>query len=355
MTMRKYIITFAVTLASLCCGHAQMNPLADSLFTHVLSMPFSSSDFDEKGICIRRGGVTYHLAEFKDSINYRNVEEPENELCALKEMCHALSKEAQKSYMWELVENGTDTLMYLLTLDNPSGKETIKLMYSDKNVRFETLDEDGTSELEPKGAYSFEYHLENGDKPSNYFVDVADMTRRIKPILNQEGIESHDLYIRHDGSYPTSSEGMDWVTTALNYKTLPYDSETRGTVYTIPSKEMADEVFLQLQDAISQYLQEHPRTHCFKYPNKSYERERWQFDLIHSRYWNGYSEPKNKKKGTIAPREYRITFYPPGNRRDGICRILVQQTRGDLWLPSGWQKMKSWINGESVFYKELNE
>ena len=50
MTMRKYIITFAVTLASL-CGHAQMNPLADSLFTHVLSMPFGSSDFDEKGIC----------------------------------------------------------------------------------------------------------------------------------------------------------------------------------------------------------------------------------------------------------------------------------------------------------------
>ena len=338
--MKKIIIILAILLVSF-CGYAQMNPVIDSLVRKSFMMKLGTSDFDKKGIHIQRGGVTYHRAEFRDSINYRNVEEREKELKAMRDACRALSKEAKESYLWESHEEGKDTLMYLLTLNNPAGRETVKLMYTDKNVTFVTLDDDGTSELQPKGWYHFEYHLENGDKPSNHYVNVAEMNQRISSILHQEGIESHDFYIRHDGSYPTSSKGMDWITTPVNYKHLPYDSETRGTLYTIPSDEQGEQVFHQLREAIAQYNKAHPHTINFAYSRNNYHGEFWQFNLFHSDYWEG--APKH---------EYRIVFYPPGNRRDGICRVLVEETTGDLWLPEGWQNMKSWVNGKALYYKK---
>ena len=144
--MKKSIITFSILLVSL-CGYAQMNPVIDSLITNGLSMKLYSSDFDKKGLFIQRDGVTYHRAEFKKPINYRNVEEREQELKAMRDACRVLSKEAKESYLWESHEEGKDTLMYLLTLNNPAGRETVKLIYTDKNVTFFTIDEDGTDAL----------------------------------------------------------------------------------------------------------------------------------------------------------------------------------------------------------------
>ena len=80
--MKKIIITFAILLVSF-CGYAQMNPVIDSLVRKSFMMKLGTSDFDKKGIHIQRGGVTYHRAEFRDSINYRNVEEREKELKAM--------------------------------------------------------------------------------------------------------------------------------------------------------------------------------------------------------------------------------------------------------------------------------
>lgn len=155
--MTRAIITLMVMLASLNAAYSQMNPTIDSLIQNCLRRKLSSNDFDKKGISIQRAGVTYHMANFKDTINYRNVREPEQELKAMKDVCRMLSKEAKESYLWESHEEGTDTLMYLLTLNNPTCRETLKLMYTDKNV---TFDDDGTSELKPKGWYEFEYHLD---------------------------------------------------------------------------------------------------------------------------------------------------------------------------------------------------
>ena len=213
--MTRAIITLMVMLASL-NAYSQMNPKIDSLIQHCLRMKLGSSDFDKKGISIRRSGVTYHLADFKDTINYRNVSEPEQELKAMKDVCRMLSKEAKESYLWESHEEDTDTLMYLLTLNNPTCRETLQLMYTEKNVTFETLDDDGTSELKPKGWYSFEYHLENGDNSRNHFIDVAEINRLLAPLLENDSIERHDLYIRHDQTYPTKVDELEYIGHATN-------------------------------------------------------------------------------------------------------------------------------------------
>lgn len=343
--MTRAIITLMVMLASL-NAYSQMNPKIDSLILNCLRMKLGSSDFDKKGIFIRRSGVTYHMADFKDTINYRNVREPEQELKAMKDVCRMLSKEAKESYLWESHEEDTDTLMYLLTLNNPTCRETLKLMYTDKNVTFVTLDDDGTSELKPKGWFEFEYHLENGDNSRNHFIDVAEMSRLIAPLLENDSIERHDLYIRHDQTYPTKVDELEYIGHATNSR-LWFDTETKGTLYTIPTKEMGDRIYHQLGKVIAQYYKDHPYDIHFGLSviPPTYDQWKWEVNLVRSQVYD-----YTKREDT--PHEYRITFYPPGNKWDGVCRILVEETDGYLWLPKGWRNMKSWINGKAIYYKK---
>lgn len=340
----KRIFVILTTLLVCLNSHAQMNPVIDSLVRNAFIMKLGTSDFDKNGMRIRRSGITYQRADFKQPVNYRNVEEREKELNAMRDACRMLSKNAKESYLWESHEGGKDTLMYILTLNNDTCRETLKLMYTDRNVRFITLDEDGTSELKPKGAYEFEYCIENGDNQDNHFVDVEELNRRIAHLWQDERIESHDLYIRHDKSYPTSSKGMDYISTATNIQ-LWFDSETRGTLYTIPTKELGDRIFLELGEIITQYYKENP--HVIHYGSSVIPQtyDAWQMDLVHSQImdFTGGNKPWH---------EYRIIFYPPGNKKDGICRILVEETTGALWLPEGWQRMKSWVNGKATYYKK---
>ena len=317
--MKKIIITFAILLVSF-CGYAQMNPVIDSLVRKSFMMKLGTSDFDKKGIHIQRGGVTYHRAEFRDSINYRNVEEREQELKAMRDACRELSKEAKESYLWESHEEGKDTLMYLLTLNNPTCRETLKLMYTDKNVTFETLDDDGTSELKPKGWYTFEYHLENGDNSRNHFIDVAEINRLLAPLLENDSIERHDLYIRHDQTYPTKVDELEYIGHATNSR-LWFDTETKGTLYTIPTKEMGDRIYHQLGKVIAQYYKDHPYVIHYGQNVIPQTYDQWGMDLVYSHVYDF-----TKKEDT--PHEYRIRFYPPGNKYDGICRILVEETNG---------------------------
>ena len=343
--MKKIIIILAILLVSF-CGYAQMNPVIDSLVRKSFMMKLGTSDFDKKGIHIQRGGVTYHRAEFRDSINYRNVEEREQELKAMRDACRELSKEAKESYLWESHEDGKDTLMYLLTLNNPTCRETLKLMYTDKNVTFVTLDDDGTSELKPKGLYEFEYHLENGDNSRNHFIDVAEMSRLIAPLLENDSIERHDLYIRHDQTYPTKVDELEYIGHATNSR-LWFDTETKGTLYTIPTKEMGDRIYHQLGKVIAQYYKDHPYDIHFGLSviPPTYDQWKWEVNLV-------FSQVYDYTKREDTPHEYRITFYPPGNKWDGVCRILVEETDGYLWLPKGWRNMKSWINGKVIYYKK---
>ena len=62
--MTRAFVTPMVMLASL-NAYSQMNPKIDSLIQNCLRMKLGSSDFDKKGIFIRRSGITYHMADFK--------------------------------------------------------------------------------------------------------------------------------------------------------------------------------------------------------------------------------------------------------------------------------------------------
>ena len=211
-------------------------------------------------------------------------------------------------------------------------------------MEWQTLDDDGTSELKPKGWYTFEYHLENGDNSRNHFIDVAEINRLLAPLLENDSIERHDLYIRHDQTYPTKVDELEYIGHATNSR-LWFDTETKGTLYTIPTKEMGDRIYHQLGKVIAQYYKDHPYVIHYGQNVIPQTYDQWGMNLVYSHVYDF-----TKKEDT--PHEYRIRFYPPGNKYDGICRILVEETNGSLWLPKGWQNMKSWVNGKAVYYKK---
>ena len=149
--MKRIAITLTIMLASL-SGYAQMNPLIEKLLSYPETRRLLKYDFDEKGICIKRVGVKNEEADFQEEVNYRNWKTNEDELHDMKNVCRALSREAVESYLWESHEKG-DTLMYLLTLDNPSGRETVKLVYTDRSMPYNNAEDvDGMiRELKAKG------------------------------------------------------------------------------------------------------------------------------------------------------------------------------------------------------------
>ena len=187
-------------------------------------------------------------------------------------------------------------------------------------------------------------HLENGDNSRNHFIDVAEINRLLAPLLENDSIERHDLYIRHDQTYPTKVDELEYIGHATNSR-LWFDTETKGTLYTIPTKEMGDRIYHQLGKVIAQYYKDHPYVIHYGQNVIPQTYDQWEMNLVYSHVYDF-----TKKEDT--PHEYRIRFYPPGNKYDGICRILVEETNGSLWLPKGWQNMKSWVNGKAVYYKK---
>ena len=164
--------------------------------------------------------------------------------------------------------------------------------------------------------------------------------------LENDSIERHDLYIRHDQTYPTKVDELEYIGHATNSR-LWFDTETKGTLYTIPTKEMGDRIYHQLGKVIAQYYKDHPYDIHFGLSviPPTYDQWKWEVNLVRSQVYD-----YTKREDT--PHEYRITFYPPGNKWDGVCRILVEETDGYLWLPKGWRNMKSWINGKAIYYKK---
>jgi hypothetical protein len=212
--------------------------------------------------------------------------------------------------------------MYILTLDNPAGKETVRFYYRPDNIIYVSLPEKG-DELQNKGIYSFEYCLENGDTYQNHCLDTLKMEKYLRPVLTQKGIKTHKFYLYDD--YTVKDTTFDFFHFT---KTNSATSEAQGTIYTIQSKEQADDVLKQLNHAISQFIDENPQTNHWK--------------------------PEQKKQilfcSTLSSNQEYCILHLYSEETD-MHYIMIFNATGTLSLPKGWQNMKSWVNGKIEYYR----
>lgn len=319
--MKKNIFILTAWLISI-CADAQINPKLRSIIYDQRPYGFYERDFDAKGIRIYAGGPIYHKADFTYSFTKERYEEAEQRFQSTRNTCRALASEALESYLWESHEEGIDTLMYILTLDNPAGKETFRFFYRPDSIKYVSLPEKG-NELQHKGIYSFEYCLENGDTYQNHCLDTLKIEKYLKPVLTQKGIKNHKFYLYNDHTVKDTTYDFVHFT-----KTNSATDEIQGTIYTIQSKEQADDVLKQLNHAISQFIDENPQTNHWK--------------------------PEQKKQilfcSTLSSNQEYCIFHLHSEETD-THYIMIFNATGTLSLPKGWQNMKSWVNGKIEYYR----
>jgi hypothetical protein len=288
----------------------------------------------------------------KDSIRQRYKDQFNRLYKTIRNTCKALTDDAKESYTWEYHRNGMDSVRYTLALGEYQGGDTLRIWQRERDVRYHGAPEIITFSYKPfppkngsqsmyKGVSHFLYE-HTPDSVGRQRKDLVpfnqeNYTTLLQPILTQKGITRRQFYVYRDSTYlfdeDTSSE--DFV---IRYNTLSprqLKSETRGTVYTMHSKEQADSVLSQVVQATWSFLEDNPGVdftfepytyfgpmslNCL-FSNKDYHRIKGFYDIyLHH----------------IDDKEYNI---------------VIVEGKGDMIVPMEWLIMKSWKNGKVVYDK----
>lgn len=266
-----------------------------------------------------------------------------------------LSKESSKSYLFEDHMDKADTIIYALAFARSDGKTPF--FYEDKRhnrSRFYGAREAASFNYDKsfnsegqyfvgKGNYEHVYEIETGLSRENdmrsFDIEAfqALILPVIKPLLSLKGAKSYPVYWRHDVGY----EDEVGKNGGLTHKTTSYGSDasgqglTTGTFYFIPAQFEAEAraMYKQLDSLTLDYVNQHPeQPYIYKY-SKGYSRYNLQ-EIVHGSRYHGSDDYSLR------------SYYGP----DGFY-ILSLTTKGDIWIPSDWPILKSWINGEKVYLK----
>ena len=266
-----------------------------------------------------------------------------------------LSKETSKSYLFEDHMDGADTIKYALAFARPDGMAPF-LYEQKKSNRAEffgareaasfNFDKNFDSQGQyfvGKGSYEHVYEIETGltweNDMKNFDIEAfqALIQPVIKPLLSLKGVKTYSVYWRHDVGY---EDGVG-ENGGLTHKTTSYGSSasgqglTTGTFYFIPAQYEAEAkaLYKQLDSLSLAYVNQHPeQPYIYKY-SKGYS----FFNI--EEVLNGHRHNDSD--------DYSLRSY---SDPDGFY-ILSLTTKGDIWIPNDWPKLKSWINGEKVYLK----
>lgn len=272
-----------------------------------------------------------------------------------------LSKEASESYCYEYHKSGTDTIKYAMAICNDvdtlsyyshdgtkyffNARETANFDYTSKTsenvlVNKETGKTETDHVLDAGGLYQHYYSI-----PSNFGwddmqpFDTTAFKALIKPVLKKvlklKGAKSSSVYWRHDEG--CTADGL-WRQSFVMPNGL-----TTGTMYYIPAEHAAEVDLLcrELDSLAYHYVNSHPEQ-----------------PYVYTYYDRPIRQPEEGNNGTFSFDMVKGGSYKGGNEYYLMCGtdasgfyILSLISRGAIWIPNDWLRLKSWINGEKVYLK----
>lgn len=379
--MKKLLI---MQIAMLMClgGHAQMNPLVDSLVKEVEALnkrsvyyTYHLLPYEVIPRCYYRiqhqvhapwvSPVSSNAMRFKpkyDSL-YSVVHPREARIAdAIRNTCWALAQDAQESHMWEYHQDGLDSLKYAIKIGGQDydvtkrlpharhidAPNSVKYIYRPDGAQwyFEGGDEKGLPHHR-YGEFEYEFVPDSVSRTPRP-IDVKDFSRYIRPILKRDGIKSHRLYIRADSSLAKLHPEVKMLYTAKYYGEPPYGEEMRGMVYAIESEEQAEAVLDELNHATMTYIEHHKDMIC-EYYKRNY------FDINAQLMLECFIPDKKFPDG--RGREYKIFYKYVYDEYDNkkFYFVVMDTDRAGQYVPNlpyEWQNMKSWVNGKVTYYKK---
>ncbi|MBQ3629235.1 MAG: hypothetical protein II947_09455 [Bacteroidaceae bacterium] len=331
-------------------GHVQSSGTEEKGVTHRFSAWLyvfgvnPESMYDSK-LTAEQNQQRVHVA---DSINKQRQKRMLDAVDSIR-LCFArLGKDASESYLYEYHKNGMDTIKYSLsfkkdndTLYSYRSGNTVYFHNAREAANFDYVREnraDGGSPSE-RGNYNHIYSVPNdieweGMRP---FDHVA-FEKRIAPVLKSvkklKGTKAYPIYWRHDEGFDDNVGTGNLIskTTRQSDYTDKHYGLTTGTFYFIPRacEEEAKALYRQLDSLAYDYVEQHPEQY-YRY-----------------NFTPGFSYRNLKEMVSGSDIEGDSSYSLSSFADDTGFYILTFTTKGELWIPKDWQKLKSYINGELI-------
>lgn len=267
-----------------------------------------------------------------------------------------LSKESSSSYLFENHRDSTDTIKYALAFTGSDGKVPRFLENKKYNqaqfygareaasFRYDRFFDSKRQCFVKKGSFEHVYVTDTGlswEKDMKSF-DTKAFQALIQPVIKRllalKGAKALPIYWQHDVGYDDDIKEDGLISkTVSRGGSVEGQGITTGTAYFIPDeyRTEAEALHKQLDSLALAYVNQHPEQ---------------PYHYSHSgSYWQRAFLQIVSGDGRDGDDDYSLHSYYD---KDGYY-ILSLTTKGDLWVPSDWPKLKSWINGEKVYLKGM--
>ena len=322
--------------------HTQTNNAPEGVITHYFHGSISGYNIWTS----KESEVSEWLVHRRDSINAKTWQRVDKVLDSIRIAFACLGKEASESYMYEYHKNGTDTIKYSLAFQR--GNDSLFSTRINNQVYFwnekefaqfdyykNPINDQGA--VEALGNYHHKYTIHNGLSHDDLQpFDAIAFSAYIQPIMKRfkklKGTKTYPVHWQHDDGF---EPGNDF----WRYGYVHFGLCT-GTHYIIPSEHEneVEALYHQLVSLVYNYVNVlHPEQY-YEYTFTTHFPKLVSADIVKGR------SSKEKEE------EYYLCCV---QEEDGNYHIFTLNSRGTLWIPYHWDKLKSYINGKKVYIKGM--
>ena len=290
-----------------------------------------------------------------DSINHLRRLRLTQALDSIRTTFARLGKDASESYLYEYHKDGTDTIKYSLAFRRDDG--ALRTYRYNNSVYFNNAgevalfdytrsnDSDGWGATD-WGYYSHLYTIPNDIswddmQPFDHAAFEALIAPALKAAKKLKGAKAYPVYWRHDEGFNDDvGPNGNLVGKTVRQSDYGHNSHyglTTGTLYFIPIQREAEAkaLYRQLDSLAHSYVDSHPEQY-YTYTFSSDFRYGNLRDMVLGQ------DIKDDSNYSLKALADDTGFY-----------ILSINTKGELWIPRDWPRLKSYINGERVYLKGI--
>ena len=289
-----------------------------------------------------------------DSINHLRRQHLTQVLDSIRTTFARLGKDASESYLYEYHKDGTDTIKYSLAFRRDDG--ALRTYRYNNSVYFNNAgevalfdytrsnDSDGWGATD-WGYYSHLYTIPNDTwddmQPFDHAAFEALIAPKLKDAKKLKGAKAYPVYWRHDEGF-NDDVGPNGNLVGKTVRQSDYGHNkhyglTTGTLYFIPIQREAEAkaLYRQIDSLAHSYVDSHPEQY-YTYTFSSDFRYGNLRDMV---LGQDFKDDSNYSLKALAD---DTGFY-----------ILSINTKGELWIPRDWPRLKSYVNGEMVYLKGM--
>ena len=164
-----------------------------------------------------------------------NAEKTHLLLDSIRHTCEVLSVSAKESNMWELHQEGKDTIYYAITLSNPQDAAE-KITFKYRSIARETT---FPNDLIGFGDFVYNYHTANIQRTRNASYDLPAYWKTIKEVFSRDGVVVHAFTISNDSTHNFSKDVYGGLVTNDPER---WSSEQTGLLCMTTSMERANNI-----------------------------------------------------------------------------------------------------------------